>query len=100
MNRKGDCWDNVVIESFFATLKKSKCTKLNLKHEYNLVGVFDYIEAYYNNERTHTHLAGYHLKNLNGIIEMRLGSNLLDKPSLDLANLTNLTVSLLGETPN
>jgi len=24
MSRKGDCWDNVVVESFFATLKSER----------------------------------------------------------------------------
>ena len=48
MGSKGDCFDNAVAESFFATLKKeliyrrSWPTKAELRTE-----VFDYIEAFY-----------------------------------------------------
>lgn len=59
MSRKGDCWDNAVVESFFATLK------LELLGEDVFVDqpsaqrlVFEYIEAYYNRRRRHSTL-GY-----------------------------------------
>ena len=54
MGSKGDCFDNAVAESFFATLKKelvnrrSWPTKAELRTE-----VFDYIEVFYNRERRH-----------------------------------------------
>jgi len=54
---KGDCFDNAVAESFFATLKKelinrrSWPTKAELRTE-----VFDYIETFYNRERRHSTL--------------------------------------------
>lgn len=57
MSRTGDCWDNAVAESFFATLKKelinrrSWPTKAELRTE-----VFDYIEVFYNRERRHSTL--------------------------------------------
>jgi putative transposase len=57
MGSRGDCFDNAVAESFFATLKKelvhrrSWPTKDELRSE-----VFDYIEVFYNRERRHSTL--------------------------------------------
>ena len=54
MGSTGDCFDNAVAESFFATLKKelihrrSWPTKAELRTE-----VFDYIEVFYNRRRRH-----------------------------------------------
>jgi len=54
MGSRGDCWDNAVAESFFATLKKELIhrrtwpTKAELRTE-----VFDYIEVFYNRQRRH-----------------------------------------------
>jgi transposase InsO family protein len=59
MSRRGDCWDNAPMESFFATLKKEL-----VHHEsYRTRGgarasVFEYIEAFYNRVRRHSAL-GY-----------------------------------------
>jgi len=59
MGSKGDCYDNAVAESFFATLKKelvhrrSWPARRELKSE-----VFEYIEAFYNRTRRHSTL-GY-----------------------------------------
>lgn len=59
MSRKGDCWDNAVVESFFATLK------VELIHEAVFVDreqarreIFEYIELFYNRWRRHSYL-GY-----------------------------------------
>jgi putative transposase len=57
MGSKGDCYDNAVAESFFATLKKELIhrrawpTKTELRTE-----TFDYIEVFYNRERRHSTL--------------------------------------------
>jgi transposase InsO family protein len=57
MGSRGDCFDNAVAESFFATLKKELIhrrtwpTKAELRTE-----VFDYIEVFYNRERRHSTL--------------------------------------------
>jgi putative transposase len=57
MGSTGDCFDNAVAESFFATLKKELIhrrawpTKAELRTE-----VFDYIEVFYNRERRHSTL--------------------------------------------
>jgi putative transposase len=57
MGSKGDCFDNAVAESFFATLKKelihgrSWPSKAELRTE-----VFDYIEVFFNRRRRHSTL--------------------------------------------
>jgi putative transposase len=59
MSRKGNCWDNAVMESFFAQLENELLaqgpfdTRSKGKQE-----VFDYIEVYYNRIRIHSTL-GY-----------------------------------------
>jgi transposase InsO family protein len=59
MSRRGDCWDNAVVESFFATLK----TELIHRHAWVTradvqQAVFRYIEGWYNPHRLHSAL-GY-----------------------------------------
>jgi transposase InsO family protein len=57
MSRKGNCWDNAVAESFFATLKtelvhrRSWSSRLDLR-----AAVFEYIETFYNRRRLHSSL--------------------------------------------
>jgi putative transposase len=57
MGTRGDCFDNAVAESFFATLKKELIhrrpwpTRAELRTE-----VFDYIETFYNRRRRHSTL--------------------------------------------
>ena len=57
MGSRGDCFDNAVAESFFATLKKELIhrrawpAKAELRTE-----VFDYIEVFYNRQRRHSTL--------------------------------------------
>jgi transposase InsO family protein len=59
MSRKGDCWDNAVIESFFGTLKKELVhhrkyrTRAEARQD-----IFEFIEVFYNRERLHSSL-GY-----------------------------------------
>lgn len=59
MSGKGDCWDNAVMESFWATLK----TEL-VHHEHYATrdqarrSIFEYIEVFYNRKRLHSSL-GY-----------------------------------------
>jgi putative transposase len=55
MSRKGNCWDNAVAESFFATLKKELIarrdwpTRLEVRR-----AVFEYVEVFYNRRRLHS----------------------------------------------
>ena len=56
MSRKGDCWDNAVAESFFATLEKELLALLPLQsRRQTREQVADYIEDYYNVVRLHSH---------------------------------------------
>jgi putative transposase len=57
MSRKGDCWDNAVAESFFATLKKECIHKNKFKSRQEArMEIFYYIETFYNRRRTHSKL--------------------------------------------
>ena len=59
VGRAGECWDNAVAESFFATIKRELIdtrawpTRAGLR-----AAVFDYIEGWYNARRLHSSL-GY-----------------------------------------
>jgi transposase InsO family protein len=60
MSRKGDCWDNAVAESFFATLKREVEEIDNLaSHEQANAVLSDYIDTFYNLQRRHSTI-GYH----------------------------------------
>lgn len=55
MSRKGNCWDNAVAESFFATLKKQGIHGHALKTRQQVrQHVFEFIEIYYNRVRRHS----------------------------------------------
>ena len=57
MSRTGDCWDNAVAESFFASLKTERVFFNNYKtREEAKKDIFDYIEIFYNNKRRHSYL--------------------------------------------
>ena len=57
MGSKGDCFDNAVAESFFATLKKELINRRSWPSKGELrTEVFDYIEVFYNRERRHSTL--------------------------------------------
>ena len=55
MSKKGDCWDNAVLESFFHTLKTEFTHHENFqtKAEAN-EKIFEYIEIFYNRQRLHS----------------------------------------------
>jgi transposase InsO family protein len=59
MSRKGNCYDNALAESFFATLK-TEClgNQIPATQQQARVMVFDYIETFYNPRRLHSAL-GY-----------------------------------------
>jgi len=57
MSRKGDCWDNSAVESFFASLKKERVhRKTYATRDAARADIFDYIEAFYNTRRRHSTL--------------------------------------------
>jgi transposase InsO family protein len=57
MSRKGNCYDNAFIESFWSTLKLDLVyrTEFATRQEAQRA-IFDYIEAFYNRQRSHTAL--------------------------------------------
>ena len=58
MSRSGNCYDNAMMESFFATLK-SECVDRRYATRYEARSlIFDYIECWYNRRRRHSPL-GY-----------------------------------------
>ena len=55
MSRKGNCWDNAPMESFFSRLK----VELIYAEQYDSIsearsGIFEYIEVFYNRLRRHS----------------------------------------------
>lgn len=59
MSRKGNCWDNAVAESFFATLEKELVQGADWQtHEQARRDLFEFIEIWYNRQRRHSSL-GY-----------------------------------------
>ncbi len=57
MSRKGDCWDNAVVESFFGSLKSERMhwqsyqTRDDARQD-----IIDYIVMFYNSHRLHSYL--------------------------------------------
>lgn len=57
MSRKGDCYDNALMESFFGTFKtecvdrQSFATRQEARQ-----AIFEYIEVFYNRQRLHSSL--------------------------------------------
>jgi len=59
MSRKGNCWDNAVVESFFKSLKVECLYRQRFETRTQAeLTVFQYIEAWYNTHRLHSAL-GY-----------------------------------------
>ncbi|QVL34820.1 IS3 family transposase [Telmatocola sphagniphila] len=59
MSRRADCWDNAPMESFFASLKKELCHRVELvTRDEAKRSIFEYIEVFYNRIRRHSSL-GY-----------------------------------------
>ena len=55
MSRRGNCWDNAVSESFFATLEKEHLADgIPESRDAARRGIFDFIEVFYNRERIHS----------------------------------------------
>jgi putative transposase len=57
MSRKGNCWDNAAMESFFGSLKE-ECVGNTLyrSHEEARLALFTYLEIFYNRLRRHSTL--------------------------------------------
>ena len=59
MSRRGNCYDNAMMESFWSTLKTELFgSYVPLTKAETRTMIFDYIEVYYNRRRIHSSL-GY-----------------------------------------
>jgi transposase InsO family protein len=57
MSRRGDCWDDAVVESFFASLKTERThDRKYASVEHARADVADYIDRFYNRQRRHSTL--------------------------------------------
>ena len=55
MSRRGDCYDNAVMESFFSTMKSELAERFDSFSQAKME-LFDYIEVFYNQRRRHSTL--------------------------------------------
>jgi putative transposase len=59
MSRRGNCYDNAVVESFFQLLKRERIKRrVYATREDARADIFDYIEMFYNPVRRHGHNNG------------------------------------------
>ena len=58
MSRKGNCWDNACVESFFNTLKRELDDRVLTTRDEARSVIFKYIEIWYNRQRRHSSI-GY-----------------------------------------
>jgi len=55
MSKRGDCYDNAAMESFFHTLKVELIhDEYYVTREHATQSIFEYIECYYNFKRKHS----------------------------------------------
>ena len=60
MSRRGNCYDNAAMESFWATLKLELVYRTAFAtHADARAQIFDYIETFYNRQRSHSALDYY-----------------------------------------
>ena len=55
MSRRGNCYDNAVMESFFSTVKSEEAERFASYGDAKMA-LFDYIEVFYNQRRRHSTL--------------------------------------------
>jgi len=59
MSRKGNCWDNAVVESFFSSLKKERVwRRIYRTRQEARADLFDYIEMFTYSRRRHSTIGG------------------------------------------
>jgi putative transposase len=60
MSRRGNCWDNACVESFFGTLKRELIYHRQYRtRDEAAQDIFEYIEVFYNRLRRHSTLGYY-----------------------------------------
>ena len=63
MSRRGNCWDNAVLESFFSTLKQETDRSRWSSHRVATRDLTDFIDGFYNPVRLHSTI-GYQAPNM------------------------------------
>ena len=59
MSRRGNCYDNAAMESFWSTLKLELVYRTRFTSRSKATSeIFDFIEVFYNRQRRHTSLGG------------------------------------------
>jgi putative transposase len=59
MSRKGDCWDNSIAESFFATIKRELIDRQPwISKDQAKTAITEWIECFYNRQRRHSSIGG------------------------------------------
>lgn len=59
MSRKGDCWDNSIAESFFATIKRELIDRQPwISKAQAKAAITEWIECFYNRKRRHSSIGG------------------------------------------
>jgi len=73
MSRKGDCYDNALMESFFGTFKEECVERHTFKTWSEARQVtFEYLEVFYNRQRKHSsleYLSPVHYEKMKGEID-------------------------------
>lgn len=83
MSRKGNCYDNAKMESFFGTLKREQIDgRVYRDFRQARLEVFSYVEGFYNTERIHTSLGGLSPDQLEEQITLQEPSGLFSRRSL------------------
>lgn len=72
MSRRGNCWDNAVVESFFGSLKKERIKKrIYRTRDLATADISGYIDSFYNLTRRHQHLGGVSPEEFEAIAKRR-----------------------------
>jgi len=57
LSDRGNCYDNAAMESFFSLLKRERVSRVRYRtRDEARADVFDYIERFYNRQRSHSHI--------------------------------------------
>ena len=93
MGSKGDCFDNAVLESFHATLKKDLIHRRSWPTRAEArSAVFEYIEAFYNRRRRHS------LLGMRSPADFETGTLIARRPGLAASRLASSTKIRLTAT--
>ncbi len=93
MSRRGNCWDNAVMESFFSTVKSELADQFASYGDAKM-DLFDYIEVFYNQQRRHSTLGQSQPSGLRASAR----SSSVAKPSTKLDQAQPLTCGTRGAT--